>query len=126
MNGTEMLSSRDLADFVARERTELLEELRDLVAQDVAFIARSKNEGFSVRESVRLALTPELTADGRPTLAVEGSTEGLPDRIFPKLAKGYTVNYQAAVRSPELAVEGETPPALPEPPVASETSAGGG
>jgi hypothetical protein len=110
MNGMEMMSNDDVAEVVSRERDSMLEELRDLVVQDVAFLARAKSEGFDARASVRLAVTSE-TSDGEcPVLAVQGGSAGLPDLIFPKLSKGYVVHYQAATRS--ASIEGEASPEL--------------
>lgn len=110
MNGLEMVPRSDIAEIVARERAGMIEELRDLVYQDAAFLARARSEGFDVRESVRVAITSEVSDEGRPTLAVQGGADGLPDEIFPKLANGYTVHYQACVRAP--AIEGSSMPEL--------------
>lgn len=126
MNETQLARSGEIAEIVARERAAALEGLRDLVAQDVAFLARAMDEGFDARTSVRLALTPDTTEDGRPILAVEGSVEGLPDQIFPRLNKGYTVRYQAAIRGPALEAANESPPALSEPSPDAEPVPGGG
>jgi hypothetical protein len=124
MNGTEMVQRSDVAEIIARERAGLLEDLRDLVVQDAAFLARARSEGFDVHASIRLAVTSEFSDDGRPTLAVQGGVEGLPDEIFPRLSKGYTVHYQAAVREP--AIEGGSRLELEEPSSqASVTSEGG-
>lgn len=110
MNELEMVPRSDIAEIVARERAGMIEELRDLVYQDAAFLARARSEGFDVRESVRVAITSEVSDEGRPTLAVQGGADGLPDQIFPKLSKGYTVHYQACVRAP--AIEGSSMPEL--------------
>ena len=102
MKGSEMVSSRDVAEIVAQERTSTLEALRDMVAQDVAFLGRARSEGFDPSGSIRLAVTSEASDDGKPTLAAQGGSEGLPDEIFPRLTRGYTINYQATVRLTEI------------------------
>jgi hypothetical protein len=110
MNQTEMVPRSDVVEIVARERAEIMAQFQDLAAQDAAFVVRARAEGSDPRASVWLDVTSEVSDDGRPTLAVQGGVEGLPDEIFPRLSKGYTVHYQAAVREP--AIEGENRPEL--------------
>jgi hypothetical protein len=124
MSGKEMVQRSEVAELIAQERAGMLEELRDLVAQDVAFLARARSEGFDARNSVRLALTSEVSEDGRPTLAVQGGAEGLPDEIFPRLSAGYTVHYQAVVRSSAIA-DVERPELGVPSPIGGPLSAGG-
>ncbi len=112
MTGTELVQRSEVAELIAKERTEMLEELRDMVAQDVAFLARARLEGFEPRDSVRLVVTSSPSVDGLPTLAVQGGAEGLPDMIFPQLSKGYVVRYQAVLRNAAV-TDGDSVGALP-------------
>lgn len=124
MKGTEL----QRAEGATADRDTLIGELEDMVHQDFEFLRRSRVEGFDTRTSMRIALIPGVDDGGKPVIAAEGSTEDLPDALFPKLAYGFSVRFQAVPRETEGSPELGGPSALPAGPSDADLSvpAGGG
>lgn len=99
-------------DVLARRR--LLEEVRDLLAQEIDFVRRADEEGFDVKSSIRIALTNRKDEADAPIIAAVGAEEGLPDAVFPAMAKGFSVTYRAVSRDSSTFPVHVSMPELPE------------
>ncbi|MCL4308552.1 MAG: hypothetical protein M1606_00880 [Candidatus Thermoplasmatota archaeon] len=99
-------------DVLARRR--LLEEVRDLLAQEIDFATRADEEGFDLKSSIRIALTNKTDGTGAPVIAAVGAEEGLPDFVFPSMTKGFSVTYRAVSRDSSTFPVHVSMPELPE------------